>query len=141
MKRLLCVGLLAPAMPLGCTKSVNQARHDVDRAHDQAVKNVDARQRELNDEKRRSEERIAQKERRVEDAARDGNDKIIKEERSLEDAQKAEARRHEPSTTTPEVDRGPAPAVNQPTNRPADVDVNVGGGRGVRVDVNRNPQP
>src|SRR5438270_4741109 len=30
------------------------------------------------------------------------------------------ARRHEPSSATPEVDRGPAPAINQPTSRPAE---------------------
>src|SRR5207302_9250979 len=115
-----------------CTKSVDRARQDVQRAREQAAQEVQQKQHELEDTKRDAAARIAQKERRVQDAAREANEKIIKEERQLDDAVKADARRKETSDTT----ATPAPA--EPNTR-VDVNINREPGSGVKVDVHKNP--
>src|SRR5262245_11464804 len=101
---------------LGCTKSVERAQRDVQRTHDQAVRNIDKKQGELRDEKRDAEERIAQKERRLQDTTREETDKVRKEQRQLDDAVRAENRREDArrdearrSETTPDTTAAPLP--------------------------------
>jgi hypothetical protein len=97
MKKLFLTITLVAGLPLlgACTKSVNQAQHDVQRAHDRAVQNIEQKQQELNDTKRDAVDRIAQKERRLEDTARQETDNIRKEERALDDAVRTDVRREE----------------------------------------------
>lgn len=142
MKRLLYLTCLAAGACLlgACAKSVERAQRDVQRAHNNAVQDVQNKQADLRHEKQDASERVARQERRVEDAARQGTENIIKQERELEDAQRAEARREKNDnlnrTTTPPInDRSATDSA-----RPAHVDVNVNRGPGgVSVDVNRTP--
>jgi len=125
MRKFFFVLAMAAGLPLvGCTKSVQKAETDVQRAHDQAVTNIERKQQDLEDTKRDAADRIARK-----------------EERALDDAVRADARRHETTTdanrTAPPIDQtAPAPA---PTDRRAKVDIHVNPGPGVDVNVNRNP--
>src|SRR4051812_20839357 len=141
MKRILYVACLAAGACLvgACAKSVDRAQRDVQRAHNDAVQDVQNKQADLRQEKQDASERVARQERRVEDAARQGTENIIKQERELEDAQRAEARRENDN-----ADRTTTPPINDrsatDSNRPARVDVNVNRGPGgVSVDVNRTP--
>jgi hypothetical protein len=144
MKRILYLACIAASTCLfgACAKSVERAQRDVQRAHDQAVRDIHNKQEDLQQTRQDAGERVARQERRVEDAARRGNENIIKEERELEDARRAEARRetndiNNSNTTTPRINDRSA----TDTGRPAHVDVNVnrGPGGGVSVDVNRTP--
>src|SRR5262245_39036183 len=110
MKRILVGIAVATSGFLGCAKSVERAQRDVQRTHNQAVRNIEKKQEELRDEKRDAEERIAQKERRLQDTAREETDKVRKEQRSLEDAVRVENRREDArrdearrSETTPDT--------------------------------------
>jgi len=102
MKKFFFVLALAAGLPLmtACTKSVQKAERDVQRAHDQAVHNIERKQEELEDTKRDATDRIARKEARVEETARQETERVRKEERALEDAVRADARRHETTTET-----------------------------------------
>jgi TolA-binding protein len=95
MKKFLWVLAVAAGLPLvaACTKSVDRAQRDVQRARQEAVQDVRKEQHDLKETERDAAERIARQEQRVEDAARKGNEEIIKEQRELEDAKRAEARR------------------------------------------------
>jgi hypothetical protein len=91
---LLALGAVLPVA--ACTKSVEQAAHDVRDAHEQAVDNVRKEQKDVEDAARAAEEKITKEQRDVQDAARTGTDKIIKAERELEDAKRAEEKKTEP---------------------------------------------
>src|SRR5689334_9354612 len=124
MKKFFFVLTLAAGLPLvGCTKSVQKAESDVQRAHDRAVTNIERKQQDLDDTKRDAADRIARKEERLEETKRTEIDRIKKEERSLDEAVRADARRHETTDanrTAPPVDQTvPAPA---PTDRRTKVD-------------------
>jgi|SRR4029079_1649546 len=135
MRKIVYVLTIAASLPLvgACTKSVDRAQHDVQRAHDRAAQDVREKQADLEATKRDAADRIARQERRVEDAARRGNDEVRKEQRDLEDAQRAEGRRNEIDTTPRASDRT---GTTEPATH---VDINVNRGPGVKVDVNRNP--
>jgi hypothetical protein len=145
MRRFLFAAATIGCLPLvaACTQSVENAARDVDRAHDQAVRNVDEEQRDLEDVKQDSAERIARQERRVEDAKRAGQEQVVEEQRELEDAKREEARREDArredlrrdDTITPIP---PTPEERAAVDRPArlDVDVNRTPGGGVNVEVN-----
>jgi hypothetical protein len=142
MKRILHLACIAMSVccVTACTKSVERAQRDVQRAHDQAVRDVQDKQQDLRQTKQDAGERVARQERRVEDAARSGTENIIKQERELQDAERAEARRE----TNDRIDTTITPPINDRSaidNRPANrVDVNVNrGAGGVSVDVNRTP--
>ena len=132
MRKFLFLCTLAASLPFAgaCTKSVERAQHDVQRAHEKAAQDVRDKQTDLDETKRDAADRIAKQERRVEDAAREGNEKITKEQRELEDAKRDEARR----------DSGTSPKDGTSITEPkTSVDINVKPGPGVKVDVNRNP--
>jgi len=145
MRKLLHLVVIAATVPFfgACTKSVERAQRDVQRAHDRAAQDVERKQRDLEETKQDAADRIARQERRVEDAARRGNEEITKEQRDLNDAQRAEAR-HE-INDVPRSNGVPpaAPRIDDrsaTTQPPARVDVNINRGPGgVKVDVNRNP--
>jgi hypothetical protein len=130
-----------------CTKSVERAQRDVQRAQDQAAQDVHNKQMDLKQTQQDASERVARQERRVDDAAREGHENVIKQQRELEDAQRAEARRETNDTIhTDTTHNTTAPrAIDRPATdtRPgAHVDVNINRGPGgVSVDVNRNPRP
>ena len=115
MRKLFVVIAVLAGLPWigACTKSVERAQRDVDRARQHASENVRQEQRELRDEQRDASERIARQERRVEDAAREGQREVTQEKRELEDAQRAEIKREEarrPTTpTTPSDVPAPIP--------------------------------
>jgi hypothetical protein len=132
MRKFLFLLAVAVSVPLAgaCTKSVERAQRDVQRAHNQAAQDIRDKQADLDATKRDAADRIAKQERRVEDAAREANEKITKEQRELEDAKREKARRENDSSA---IDR------TSTTEPPTRVDINVNRGPGVQVDVNRNP--
>ena len=135
MKRFLFSVVAIVSLPLvgACTKSVDRAARDVDRAQQQAARDVREEQRELEDVKRDSSERIARQERRVEDAARRANEQVIEEQRELEEARRAEARQDDAITPVP-----PRPEDRSAADRPARVEVDIDRTPrgGVNVEVN-----
>jgi hypothetical protein len=125
-------------MLAGCTKNVDRAQRDVERARDQAAQEVREEQRDLEEVRRDAAARVARQERRVEDAARRGNEQVIEERRELEDARREEARqdaaRRDASEPPPRLDNPPPEGAAR-----VDVNINRGPGGNVNVDVKRNP--
>jgi hypothetical protein len=143
MKRMLYLACIAARACLcgACTKSVERAQQDVQRARNQAAQDVQNKREDLRQTQQDAGERVARQERRVEDAARRGNENVIKQERELEDAQRAEARKDTIDSTATHSTPPITDRSGTTTNRPAHVDVNVNRvpGGGVTVDVNRTP--
>jgi hypothetical protein len=98
MKKIICVLTLSAALPLvsACTKSVEKAQRDVQRAHEQAVDRVTVEQRKAEDARMAAEQKLSEAKRDVEEVARRENEKVIKEERALEDAKRVERERANP---------------------------------------------
>ena len=142
MRQTLFTAAIAALLPLfaACTKSVERAERDVDRARMNAAENVRQEQRELQETRQDAAARVARQEQRVEDAARQGDEQVREEQQDLREARREERRERDNATR---IDGRPVPPATQPLPPDGaariDVDVNRTPGKGVNVNVDRTP--
>jgi hypothetical protein len=93
MRKLLYALMVVTALPFvaACEPNVLEETKDVEQAHDDAAKAVEAQQREVQDTAQEGADAVLKEQRELEDTARKETEKIIQEQRELEDAKRKEA--------------------------------------------------